>query len=189
MICLVLPLVSLNLWACMRLNYISVAYLATPAVEIPPTKLPRPNAGNSDLASEPSPSLLHIAHPYALASLQALLQHVRRLRMQVATSTASTEGAKIAQDVLVDVIACSGVDLDKFDGLLSEIGTEVKKLDCKFTSSLYRASIANACPRYQRSKCSDPSPRAGSFQNSTEVSLRSCTRSQAHRRSTRHVYS
>ena len=114
-------------------------------MEIPPNKLPRPKAGDLDLASEPSPSLLHLAHPYALASLQALLQHVRRLRTQVATSTASTEGAKIAQNVLVDIIACSGIDLDKFDGLLSEIGIEVKKLDCEFASSLRRVSVANAC--------------------------------------------
>lgn len=90
----------------------------------------------ADASSEPSPALLHLAHPFILQNLRVLLKHLKDLRGQVTSGIPSTENAKVVQDVILDLIASSGIDFAKFDTLLAEILEKAQKLDgWKFVSS------------------------------------------------------
>jgi len=67
-----------------------------------------------------TPTLLHIGHPYALDKLQTLLTHVKNLRLFVGQLSARGENAQIARDVLVDLIDCSGFNIDAMCLFLAE---------------------------------------------------------------------
>jgi hypothetical protein len=67
-----------------------------------------------------TPTLLHIGHPYALANLHTILTHIKSLRLFVGQLSARGENAQIARDVLVELIDCSGFDIDALCVLLAE---------------------------------------------------------------------
>lgn len=66
------------------------------------------------------PSLLYLAHPYALQNLKGLLTHVNTFRQVLNKKPAGGENSKMAKDVLVDFISCSGLKLDSLITSLSE---------------------------------------------------------------------
>jgi hypothetical protein len=70
---------------------------------------------------------LHIIHPYSLATLHCLLEHLKRFRAYLGGISAAH--AQIAKDVLVDLIDSSGIDLAKLDVIFATFGTELKSLD------------------------------------------------------------
>lgn len=55
--------------------------------------------------------LLHLAHPLALKSLSSVLTHIKNLRAFMASLPAGAEGPRIAKDVLMNIVACSGFDI------------------------------------------------------------------------------
>ncbi|KZP19504.1 hypothetical protein FIBSPDRAFT_955383 [Athelia psychrophila] len=58
-----------------------------------------------------TPMLLHLAHPLALKSLSNVLTHIKNLHTFMVSLPAGAEGPRIAKDVLMNIVACSGFDL------------------------------------------------------------------------------
>ncbi|KAJ6596973.1 hypothetical protein DFH09DRAFT_1133278 [Mycena vulgaris] len=83
--------------------------------------------------TRPSSMLLHLAHPYALKSLHAALNNVSRFKNRIGSLSASEENSQIAKNVLVDLIDCSGVDLNALDPILSDLLVEAKKFGVEET--------------------------------------------------------
>lgn len=67
-----------------------------------------------------TPILLYIGHPYALGKLQALLTHVKKLRLFIGQLSARGETAQIARDVLIDLVDYAGFDIDALCLFLAE---------------------------------------------------------------------
>ncbi|KAJ7449889.1 hypothetical protein FB451DRAFT_1052547, partial [Mycena latifolia] len=104
-------------------------------------------------APQSSSTLLHLAHPYALRSLHTALSNVTRFKNKIGSLSASEENSQIAKNVLVDLIDCSGVDLNALEPLLSDLLVETKKFGVEETrrslalcepTSLMRPHISNA---------------------------------------------
>ncbi|KAJ7709826.1 hypothetical protein B0H17DRAFT_1029380 [Mycena rosella] len=98
-------------------------------------------------------TLLHLAHPYALRSLHAALSNVTRFKNKIGSLSASEENSQIAKSVLVDLIDCSGVDLNALEPLLADLLVEAKKFSAEETrrsltlcepTTLMRSHINNA---------------------------------------------
>ncbi|KAK7020549.1 hypothetical protein R3P38DRAFT_2970118 [Favolaschia claudopus] len=107
-----------------------------------------------DTSSTPQPSvLLHLAHPNSLKGLHAAVSSVTRFRNKVGALSASEENSQIAKNVLLDLIDCSGVDLNALEPVLGELLSDVQKFSaedvrkglmiCEPTSSM-GAHIRNA---------------------------------------------
>ncbi|TFY63286.1 hypothetical protein EVJ58_g3346 [Rhodofomes roseus] len=73
---------------------------------------------NSSLSAS---ALVHLVHPYSLGRIRMILGHVKRFRDRVALLTAKGENAQIARDVLLDVVDCSGIDLEQMGGVLAQV--------------------------------------------------------------------
>ncbi|KAI0928422.1 hypothetical protein AcV5_005998 [Taiwanofungus camphoratus] len=84
---------------------------------------------NVPVPSVDSPSLFHLIHPYALNRVHTALGHVKRFRDHVATLSAKGEREQIAKDALLDVVDCSGVDLEGLGQLLDDMTQDVKAFD------------------------------------------------------------
>lgn len=82
------------------------------------------------------PILLNLAHPYATRNLFTILQHLKRFRTYLGSLSAGGENSRIARDVLVDLVDCSGVDFEALYPVLEEIVQKSKIHDS--TSSLFR---------------------------------------------------
>lgn len=67
-----------------------------------------------------TPSLLHLAHPYALTNLQRVFAHVKSFRQFLGSKAARGENAQIAKDVLVNLVDCSGVDINALGLIVAE---------------------------------------------------------------------
>jgi hypothetical protein len=79
-----------------------------------------------------SPTLLHLVQPYALANLHDILSHIKQFRTFLGTLTASEVNAQIARDTLIDLVDCSGVNLDLLQPLLLELMEDAKALEGAF---------------------------------------------------------
>ncbi|KAK0463953.1 uncharacterized protein EV420DRAFT_1264492 [Desarmillaria tabescens] len=88
------------------------------------------------------PCLLHIVHPRALVNLKQALSNVRSFRSSLGSITARGENSQIAKDVLVDLVDCSGVDLNALDPLLDEFILKSKDIEVEET----RRSFASCEP-------------------------------------------
>jgi len=77
------------------------------------------------------PPLLHLAHPFALQNLIAVLSHVKAFRDYIGSLPAGSENAHIAQGVLLDSVDCSSFDLSNLISLLEETRTSLKELKRK----------------------------------------------------------
>ncbi|KAJ7774497.1 hypothetical protein DFH07DRAFT_732775 [Mycena maculata] len=105
---------------------------------------PRPQGDRNDLLrtdflaypgfeTQLSSILLHLAHPYALRSLHAALSNVIRFKNKIGSLSASEENSQIAKNVLVDLIDCSGVDLNALEPLLADLLAETKNFGVEDT--------------------------------------------------------
>ncbi|PBK78348.1 hypothetical protein ARMSODRAFT_947241 [Armillaria solidipes] len=79
------------------------------------------------------PCLLHIVHPRALVNLKQALNNVRNFRSTLGSLTTRGENSQIARDVLVDLVDCSGVDLNALDPLLDEFILKSKGIEVEET--------------------------------------------------------
>ncbi|KAJ7111538.1 hypothetical protein C8R43DRAFT_1159517 [Mycena crocata] len=84
---------------------------------------------SSPVSQPPSSILLHLSHPYALRSLHAALCNVTRFKNKIGSLSASEENSQIAKSVLVDLIDCSGVNLNVLEPFLAELLVEAQKFD------------------------------------------------------------
>lgn len=75
-----------------------------------------------------TPMLLHIGHPYALTNLHTILTHVKNFRVFLGQLSARGENAQIAKDVLVDLVDCSGFDIDALCSFLAECVREANNI-------------------------------------------------------------
>jgi hypothetical protein len=73
--------------------------------------------------------LLHLVHPYALLNLHGVLNHIQQFRIYLGTLTASEVNAQIARDTLVDLVDCSGINLDLLQPLLLHLMEDAKALE------------------------------------------------------------
>lgn len=60
-------------------------------------------------------------HPYSLGRIRTILGYIKRFRDHIASLTPTGENAHIAREVLVDVVDCSGIELDRLNTVLGEI--------------------------------------------------------------------
>ncbi|PBK97052.1 hypothetical protein ARMGADRAFT_1010562 [Armillaria gallica] len=79
------------------------------------------------------PCLLHIVHPRALVNLKQALSNVRDFRSTLGSLTTRGENSQIAKDVLVDLVDCSGVDLNALNPLLDEFILKSKGIEVEET--------------------------------------------------------
>lgn len=75
-----------------------------------------------------TPALLHVAHPYALTNLHTMLMHVKSLHLFLGHLSARGENAQIARDVLVDLVNCSGIDIDALCAFVAESVQDAKAI-------------------------------------------------------------
>ena len=75
-----------------------------------------------------SPTLLHLIQPSALAILHGVLGHVKQFRRQLGAVSANGETAQIAKDILIDLVDCSGIDLNLLESTLVAIIPDAKAL-------------------------------------------------------------
>ncbi|KAF5358405.1 hypothetical protein D9756_001502 [Leucocoprinus leucothites] len=83
---------------------------------------------------EISPTLLHLVHPFALQNLTTALKHVKKYHQFLKSTSARVEKSKIARDLLVDMIECSGLNLDRLEAILDASIRSVEELqpgDCR----------------------------------------------------------
>lgn len=80
------------------------------------------------------PSLLYLAHPYALQNLKELLTHVNTFRQVLNKKPAGGENSQMAKDVLIDLVNCSGLKLDALITSMSECIEESQVLSGKSLS-------------------------------------------------------
>lgn len=79
------------------------------------------------LPSSPSSSaLLHLVHPFTLDGMHRGLNHVKRFRSYLGSLSPRGENAQIAKDELIDMVNCSGINLDALEKTISEFLGEVK---------------------------------------------------------------
>lgn len=103
-----------------------------------------------------SPTLLHLVQPYALVNLHSVLGHIKQFRAYLGTLTASEVNAQIARDILIDLVDCSGINLDLLQPLLLELIEDAKILDgnsFKISPSCQEL-ILSFCSSGRFSKCS-----------------------------------
>ncbi|PCH37980.1 hypothetical protein WOLCODRAFT_64515 [Wolfiporia cocos MD-104 SS10] len=95
-----------------------------------PTTSSQTGTGNQVAPGSRSPSALfiHLSHPYPLDKLQKAAAHVKKFRDYISSLSASGENAQIAKDALLDVVDCSGVDLDHFQRVLGEVMQDLKQI-------------------------------------------------------------
>lgn len=82
--------------------------------------------------------LLHLVQPYALANLTAAIKHVKRFHGCLQALTPKQENAQIAKDVLVDLVDCSGIDLNALESLLTDLVQDAQAISGE--SFFYSAS-------------------------------------------------
>ncbi|KAF9454558.1 hypothetical protein P691DRAFT_770453 [Macrolepiota fuliginosa MF-IS2] len=83
---------------------------------------------------EISPTLLHLIHPFALQNLITALKHVKRYHQYLKSMSVSAEKSQIAQDLLVDMVDCSGLNLEGLETVLDASIQAVEALspeDCR----------------------------------------------------------
>jgi len=91
-----------------------------------------------------APSLLALAHPYALKNVNKAVHYVAKLREYVGSLPAGGEKEGTAKRVLVDLVDCSGVDFAALDGLLADCAAELNYLNGGCVDSLKRPVV----PKY-----------------------------------------
>ncbi|KAH9935022.1 uncharacterized protein B0H18DRAFT_1207647 [Fomitopsis serialis] len=69
---------------------------------------------------------VHLVHPYSLERIRIILGYIKRFRDHVASLTAKGENAQIARDVLLDVVDCSGIDLERLSIVFTEVYQSLK---------------------------------------------------------------
>jgi len=87
-----------------------------------------PSSSESKTRALDSPTLLHLIQPFALTNLHGALGHVKRLRKQLGALSAKGETAQIAKDILIDLVDCSGIDLNALESIFVESMPEAKAL-------------------------------------------------------------
>lgn len=95
------------------------------------------NPGNRDAHSSlNAPSLLPLAHPYALENVCKAVNHVAKLRAYIGTLPAGGEKEGTAKSVLLDLVDCSGIDFAALDALLADYYNELAVVnadDCRLS--------------------------------------------------------
>jgi hypothetical protein len=68
---------------------------------------------------------------YALKNLHAALNHVKLLRNHLGSLLVGGENAQIARDVLIDLVDCSGVDMNALEPLFADFVRDAKTFACE----------------------------------------------------------
>lgn len=74
----------------------------------------------SDSDTMALPILLTLCHPFSFYNLFVALKHVKDFRSFLGSLPAGSENSQAAQNVLVDAVDCSGIDLRSLISLLEE---------------------------------------------------------------------
>ncbi|KAF8559768.1 hypothetical protein OG21DRAFT_1402239 [Imleria badia] len=75
-----------------------------------------------------SPILLHLTHPFILTNLIAVITHVNRFYHSLSELTPKGENSKIARDILMDVIGCSGLNLRGIEDILKGVVPDARNI-------------------------------------------------------------
>ncbi|KAI5123618.1 hypothetical protein M0805_003433 [Coniferiporia weirii] len=93
-------------------------------------------------------SLTHIVHPYALDNFHCFLQHMRRFRAHLGSTSRSDEHHQMAKEMLIDTVDSSGIDLEALDKMICEIKDEVNT-NAERTPDLARRCLVGLKPPIQ----------------------------------------
>ncbi|KAI0035926.1 hypothetical protein K488DRAFT_67997 [Vararia minispora EC-137] len=88
----------------------------------------RENTDSESTDKMPS-RMLHLLHPYSLDHVRVALKDIKHFYDQLTGYNAVGENAKIAKNVLVDLVEWSGVRLSALDSILASIAEDVKDID------------------------------------------------------------
>ncbi|KAJ7285752.1 hypothetical protein C8J57DRAFT_1285700 [Mycena rebaudengoi] len=103
--------------------------------------------------SQSASIVLLLAHPHALKNLHTALSHVTSFRSKIGSLSPSEENSQMAKSILVDLIDCSGVDLNALEPVLSDLLAETKRFSVEETqrslalcqpTNLMRSHLRNA---------------------------------------------
>ncbi|KAF9227689.1 hypothetical protein BS17DRAFT_693359 [Gyrodon lividus] len=75
-----------------------------------------------------SPILLHLVHPLTLTNLIGVTIHVNRFYHSINSLTPKGENSQIARDILVDLIGCSGLNLNGLEDILKGTVLDVRSI-------------------------------------------------------------
>lgn len=74
-------------------------------------------------------TFLHLIHPFALSNVRTALADIKSFYAQLVKLNPHAENVQIAKSALLDVVACSGINLDELDSVLSQVPDEIKRFD------------------------------------------------------------
>lgn len=63
---------------------------------------------------------MHLVHPVGCATLRNILPHIRSFRAFLSSRHLTSEALQMANDVLIDMIERSGIDLGKLEPLIAQ---------------------------------------------------------------------
>jgi len=113
-----------------------------------PFAIPRLTRSNRELASPISPIFLYLTHPYAFRLLHNFLRHVCRFRAFLRRLTAKGNNARMAKDVLSDIVDNSEIDLEALETVAQDISVAIKQFTERNTD-LTTKYIATLTPPIQ----------------------------------------
>jgi hypothetical protein len=64
--------------------------------------------------------MLHLVHPVGCGTLRNILPHIRSFRAFLSSRQPTNEVLQMADDVLIDMIERSGIDLGKLEPLIAQ---------------------------------------------------------------------
>ncbi|KAF9075212.1 hypothetical protein BDP27DRAFT_1315692, partial [Rhodocollybia butyracea] len=90
------------------------------------------DGSNPDSPNKPSriltsPVFLHLVHPTALQNLRTSLGHIKQFQAYLAKLTPRTENAQLSRDILLDLVECSGIDIQGLDAILEKLSKSVQE--------------------------------------------------------------
>ena len=94
---------------------------STPCERTPGPELTLGLNNNPAQKQPPIPNImLHLVHPVGCATLRNILPHIRLFRTFLSSRPPSSEVLQMADDVLIDMIERSGIDLSKLEPLITQ---------------------------------------------------------------------
>ncbi|KIK57736.1 hypothetical protein GYMLUDRAFT_228779, partial [Collybiopsis luxurians FD-317 M1] len=88
-----------------------------------------PSSPNKSSRPLVSPVFLHLVHPVALQNLRTALAHVKQYETYLASLAPRTENAQLSREVLLDLVECSGIDLQGLKSIFDKLAESVQAFD------------------------------------------------------------
>jgi hypothetical protein len=81
--------------------------------------------------------MLHLVHPVGCGTLRNILPHIRSFRAFLASRHPTNNVLQMADDVLIDLIERSGIDLGKLEPLIAQQLEDIKHFSGNFHAGAF----------------------------------------------------